>query len=192
LDSGVRKDKLKSGVINSGEIATSGRLVFLRAKSEGVDVDTSVGVAGVVLVRLDKVEVCTFTLGEAILTIKLELTSDNRVLTPAMHVDGCLGKNECTGIRDTRVHEFIASIGCEIRVGVLSIGFAPVITRSACKIDGTSIVEHIVIDVGLSCLSNSIGSTEGMDGVGKNVNSISVVERLCTKNLVKRLATLKR
>ena len=71
LDSGVRKDKLKSGVVNSGEIATSGRLVLLGAKGEGVHIDTSIGVACVVLERLDKVEVCTLTLGEAVLAVKL-------------------------------------------------------------------------------------------------------------------------
>ena len=39
------------------------------AESEGVDVDASVGIAGVVLVGLHEVEVGTFTLREAVLTI---------------------------------------------------------------------------------------------------------------------------
>ena len=36
-----RKDKLKDSVVNSGEVACARGLVFLRAKSEGVYVDTS-------------------------------------------------------------------------------------------------------------------------------------------------------
>ena len=48
-DSSVGKNKLKSGVINTGEIATSRRLVFFGAKSEGVYVNTSIGGTCVVL-----------------------------------------------------------------------------------------------------------------------------------------------
>ena len=70
-DSGGGKDKLKGGVINTGEIATTGRLVFLRAKSERVTVNTGIRGTGVVLERLDNIEVCSLTLGETILAIKL-------------------------------------------------------------------------------------------------------------------------
>jgi hypothetical protein len=73
--------------------------VLLGAKGEGVGVDTSIGGTGVVLERLDNVEVRTLTLGETVLAIKLKLGSDDRVLTPAMHVEGSLGKNKCSGIR---------------------------------------------------------------------------------------------
>jgi len=58
--------------------------VLLRAKGEGVHVDTSVGATGVALEGLDKVEVGTLTLGEAVLTVELKLGSDHRVLTPAV------------------------------------------------------------------------------------------------------------
>ena len=71
LNGGVGKNKLKSGVVNSGEIARSRRLVFLRAKGERVNINTSIGVSGVVLVRLNKVEVCSLTLREAVLSVKL-------------------------------------------------------------------------------------------------------------------------
>jgi hypothetical protein len=47
------KNQLKDSVIDSGEVTASRRLVFLRAKSEGVNVDTSVRSTGVVLVRLN-------------------------------------------------------------------------------------------------------------------------------------------
>ena len=66
-----RKDKLKDSVVNSGEVAAARGLVFLRAKSKGVYVDTSVRVAGVVLVRLDNIKVRTLTLRETILAVKL-------------------------------------------------------------------------------------------------------------------------
>jgi hypothetical protein len=69
--SASRKDKLKYSVVNSGEVAAARWLVFLRAKSEGVYVDTSLGAAGVVLVRLDNIEVRTLTLREAVLAVKL-------------------------------------------------------------------------------------------------------------------------
>ena len=72
-------------------------------RSEGVDIDTSVGVSGVVLERLNEVEVGTLTLREAVLTVKLELSGNNRVLTPAVHLAGSLGEDEGTGIRDTVV-----------------------------------------------------------------------------------------
>ena len=51
-----------------------------------------------VLERLDEIEVSSFALTEAILTVKLKLSGNNRVLTPAVHVKGSLGKNEDTGI----------------------------------------------------------------------------------------------
>jgi len=103
LNSGVGQNELKSSVINSGEVAGSRRLVFLRAKSEGVNVDTLIRVSGVGLVRLNPREVRTFTLREAVLAVKLELSGDNRVLAPAVHVQRGLRKNEGTSIRDARV-----------------------------------------------------------------------------------------
>ena len=54
-----------------------------------------------VLVWLDNVEVGSFTLGESVLSVKLQLGGDNRVLSPAMHVKSGLSKNECSSIRDT-------------------------------------------------------------------------------------------
>ena len=85
---------MKGGVINTGEVTAAGRLVFLRAKSEGVNVDTGIRAASVVLEGLDNIEVGTFTLGEAVLTVKLKLSSDDWVLTPAMHVEGSFGEDE--------------------------------------------------------------------------------------------------
>ena len=77
--------------------------MLLRAESKGVHVDTSVGVAGVVLVGLDEVKVGSLALGEAVLTVELELGGHNRVLTPAVHIKGRLSKDEGSCIRDTRL-----------------------------------------------------------------------------------------
>ena len=100
-DGSSRDNELKSGVVNSGKVASSRGLVLLRAKGEGVDIDTSVGVSGVVLEGLNEIEVGTLALGEAILSVKLELSGNNRVLTPAVHLVSGLSKNEGTGIRNT-------------------------------------------------------------------------------------------
>ena len=70
-DSGAGKDKLKGGIVDSGEVAATRRLVLLRAKGEGVHVDTGIRVASVVLEGLDKVEVSTLTLREAVLAVEL-------------------------------------------------------------------------------------------------------------------------
>ena len=85
-NSSGRDDKLKSSVINSGEVASSGWLVLFGAKGKRVNVDTGVWVSGVMLERLDEVEVGSFALGESVLTVKLELGGNNWILTPAVHV----------------------------------------------------------------------------------------------------------
>lgn len=51
------KNKLKSSVVNAGEVAASRWLVFLRAKSKGIHVDTAVRAARVVLEWLHNIEV---------------------------------------------------------------------------------------------------------------------------------------
>jgi len=149
---------LKNGVINSGEVASSGRLVFFRAKSEGVDVDTSGRMSGVVLERLDNVEVRTFTFRESVLTVKLKLGGDNRVFSPAVHVKGSFRKNECSGIRGS----------------------------------GSSTDGGIEKTRGINYTGKTGVGSEGVDGVRKSINGISVVERLSTKSLVKKRVSQKR
>jgi len=55
--------------------------VSLRLESEGVHVDADRGHVGVVLVRLDLVEVAAFADLEAIVAVELEESSDHRVAT---------------------------------------------------------------------------------------------------------------
>ena len=50
------------------------------------------------LVRLDPREVGTFTLREAILAVKLELSGDDGVLAPAVKIKGGLSEDEGAGI----------------------------------------------------------------------------------------------
>jgi hypothetical protein len=84
--------------------------VLFRAKGEGVNVDALVGVAGVGLVRLDPGEVRSFTLREAILAVKLELGSDDGILTPAVKVKRSLSKDKGAGIGNCGARVVIGEI----------------------------------------------------------------------------------
>ena len=134
---------MEGGVINTGEVASAGRLVLLRAKGEGVHVDTLIGVAGVGLVRLDPREVGTFTLREAILAVKLELSGDDGVLAPAVKIKGGLSEDEGAGI---------GNCGSIIVIRVSrGIKFARTLVRTGCskrrrRLNGVRVVR--VVDVG--------------------------------------------
>jgi hypothetical protein len=93
------KNELKDGIVNSGEIAATRRLVLLGAEGKGVHIDTAIGGTCVMLERLDNIEVRTLTLGEAILAVKLELSGNNGILTPTMHVESGFTKNESSSVR---------------------------------------------------------------------------------------------
>ncbi len=69
----------ESGVVNTGQVARARGLVLLRLESEGVDVDTNGRDVGVVLVRLDLVEVAAFTDLEAIVAVELDERSNDGV-----------------------------------------------------------------------------------------------------------------
>jgi len=76
----------------------------------------------VVLERLDEVEVGALALREAVLAVKLELASNDRVLTPAVHVKSSLSKDECTSIRDTGVDAASTVVGTVLaRSGAVSL-----------------------------------------------------------------------
>ena len=99
-DGVVAEHQLEGGIINSGHVARARWLVFLWAQSERVDVDTSVWGTSVVLVWLHQVEVSSFALREAVLSVELEFGGNHWVLSPAVHVEGGFSKHERTGIRD--------------------------------------------------------------------------------------------
>ena len=115
LDGGVGKNQLKSRVINTREIASSRWLMFLRAKSKGVDVDAFIWVAGMALVRLDEGEVSSFTFRETILSVKLQLGSNNWVLSPTVHVKRCFGEHKGASIRDGGLSVCASMVECSRR-----------------------------------------------------------------------------
>jgi hypothetical protein len=182
--------------------------VFLRAESKGVNVNTFIRVTGVGLVRLDPREVGSFTFREAILTVKLELSSDYRVLAPAVHVKRGLSEDEGTSIRDTGVIEVRARLlksskdgsintsGVNRNFNATKVSFIIGVTSTMpvsseairnSSIKGTSILEKTTgINVSTTILSNSSRSAKSMDSVGESVNSIGIVEGLGTKNLEKK------
>ena len=98
---GGRENKLEHSVVNAREVARPGRLVLLGPQGKGVHVDASVRRTRVVLEGLDDIKVGSLTLGEAILSVELELGSDDGVLSPAVHVKGGLGEHEGAGIGET-------------------------------------------------------------------------------------------
>ena len=181
-DGRVRQNQLESGVIDAAEIARARRLVLLRAQGERVDIDTGVRGTGVVLVGLHQVEVGSLTLREAVLTVKLKLGHDHRVLTPAVHVESHLRKHEGAGIRHGRVL---------IRVQVGSRAVNPGVT-SGVDVGSTGISEQTIrVDEGVRTTSDGKRTTEGVDGVRQGINGVGVVERLGTQSLVQVATALK-
>jgi hypothetical protein len=155
---------------------------------------------------LDPREVRSFTLREAVLAVKLELSGDDRVLSPTMHVKRGLRKDEGTGIRDTRVFQMSlrtsrytsdgigifrsgsTEIGSIIRIGRTMPVSSEVSTAGVIK--STSVLEETSsINVGTRISSNGSRTSESMDSIRKSINGISVVERLGTKNSEKKSIT---
>jgi len=150
--------------------------VFLRAESKRVDIDTGVRVASVVLVRLDQVKVGAFTLREAVLTVKLQLGSDNGILTPAVHVEGRFSENEGSGIRHTRGNT-------RGKVGISGIRDTTVpLTSTISNINGTGVSEE-TRTINKPSVNHTLLTSEGHDGVREGINPISVVEGLSTERL---------
>ena len=80
-DSVVGDREEERGVVDTRQVARSRGLVLLRLESKGVDVDTDGRDVGVVLVRLDLIEVAALTNGETIVTVELDEGSDDGVAT---------------------------------------------------------------------------------------------------------------
>ena len=191
LNSGVRQNELKGGIVNAREVATAAWLVLFGAQGKRVQVDTGVGVAGVVLPRLNEVEVGAFALREAVLAVELQLGSDNGVLTPAVHVEGGLGEHESAGVRQSGL---LASGDTEVA------GIAGVVSRGgpeiACKAGASS--RGGVVSAGLgkqtANIDGAVGAADRMraaervNGVGQGIDSIGVVEGLGTEKLEQQAA----
>ena len=148
---------------------------------EGIHVDTRVRGTGVVLERLHNIEVGPLTLGEAILAVKLELSGDDGVLSPAVHVKGSLGEHEGAGIREARGKasaRLTEHSGVEGRTDGSGHGN---VNRSR------RLEEASGVDEGASS-RDSVRGTKGVDGVRESIDGIRVVEGLGTEGLEEGLA----
>jgi len=122
------------GVVDAGEVARAGRLVLLGLESEGVRVDAGHGATGVVVVRLDLVEVLTGLLLEAVLAVENELEgldgADGGIRGASTLLDeaeGTLGGEEGNTGRLGEGHEAVGvggirGIGVEDNTGVQNVG----------------------------------------------------------------------
>ena len=96
-----RHSELEGRLVDTGEVAGTGRLVLLGAESKGVHVDTRGRSAAVVLVGLNAIEVRALALSETVLAVELELGDFNRVLTFA--ADARVEDNLGEEVVDTRL-----------------------------------------------------------------------------------------
>ena len=187
LNSGIGQNQLKGGIVNTREVAAAAWLVLFGPKGKRVQVDTGVGVAAVVLPRLNEVEVGAFALREAVLAVELQLGSDNGVLTPAVHVEGGLGEHEGAGVRqsgllaggDTEVALVAGGVGSggpEVasagRRGVISAGLG----EEAADID------HAVF------AADRVRAAKRVNGVGQGIDGVGVVEGLGAEQLEEKAA----
>jgi hypothetical protein len=157
--------------------------VLFRPQREGIQVDTRVRGTSVVLERLHNIEVGSLTLGEAVLAVKLELSGDDGVLSPAVHVKGSLGEHEGAGIREARGKANSGSNSLTEHSGV-GEGAA----GSRCNINGSRRLEEAGgVDEGTSA-RYSVRRTEGVDGVRESIDGIRVVEGLGTEGLEEGLS----
>ena len=139
-----------------------------------------------VLVRLDEIEVGAFALREAVLSVKLELSGYDRVLTPAVHVKGSLSEDEDASVRDTVAGAGSSTSGRDLKATAVGpVGFNGDLSLGTRDVIDSDITEKTV---GNSILS-LVKRAEGKDGVGESVNGIGVVEWLGTKSLVHSLAS---
>jgi len=173
---------LEDCIINAREVARSRGLVLLRSQGKGIDIDTSVGGTGVVLEGLDNVKVRTLALREAVLAVELELSSDNGVLAPTVHVQSGLGENKCSGIRDKGT---LTTSSSERNIRPLVLGSSSGSLKSTGHLE-----ESRSVDEGILIGGNREGSSESMDSVGEGINGVSVVEGLSTESAVKKTSSI--
>jgi len=149
----------------------------------------------VVLVGLNEVKVGSFTLREAVLAVELELGGHDGVLTPAVHGEGGLGENESARIRNTGGLVGVRSIE---GVGSTHVGFV-VITGGAGAVVGPPLLTESESGIGvgstgvieetgsIDVVINGVRAAECVDGVGKSIDGVGVVEGLSTEQTVQEL-----
>ena len=167
--------------------------MLLGPQSKGIQVDSGVGGTSVVLVRLNEIKVGTLALGEAVLAVKLELSSHDGVLTPAVHVERSLGEDESASIRDTRVlsrskvRQVVVGTGGLVgtKLPPRSLGGVDILSASVGEEAGSA-------DVRAGGLGDSVVRAESHDSVGEGINRVGVVEGLSAEEAVKNRARLER
>jgi hypothetical protein len=184
---GGRENELEDSVINAGEVATATGLVFLRAKGKAVYVDACIRGTGVVLPRLDNIEVAALTLREAVLAVELELGSYDGVLAPTVHVKSSLGKDEGAGIG----YEGSGGVGTITEWDSTPL-FSFILKTGSIKSTGhleesRSCDESVIV----FRLSYRSCTTESVDGIGKGIDRIGVVEGLGTECAVEDATSIK-
>jgi hypothetical protein len=167
--------------------------VLLGSQRERIQVDTGIGRTSVVLPRLNEVEVGSFALREAVLAVKLELGSDDGVLTPAVHIERILGEDESAGIRHTRVLHTIEVRQVVNTGGGVDISSVPPSGVGDVDVKGAGISEETGgVDVRAGGVGNSVVGAEGHNGVGEGIDGVGVVEGLSAEEAVKNGAGLER
>ncbi len=145
-----------------------------------------------VLEGLDNVEVRSLTLGDTVLTVELQLGSDNGVLAPAVHVEGSLSKHIGAGIGNIGTRVVATGNSAENIVStessVVATGNAKGIATGNEAIKGTGHLENTSTNEGVGT-RGGISTTENVDSRGQGINGVSVVKRLRSKDLVKGGAT---
>jgi len=154
--------------------------VLLRPQSERIHVDAGIRGTSVVLEGLNNVEVRTLSLGDTVLSVKLELSGDDGVLTPAVQVEGSLRKNEGAGIREGRAVGGRAVLVEDTGSGVPVLVAVHRTARDG--IGGTGHLEDTSRDEGVGTRGLS-GASEDVDRGRESINGIGVVEGLGAEDL---------
>ena len=99
------------GVVNTRQVARARRLVLLRLESERVHVDTNSGDVGVVLERLNQVEVVAVANLEAVVAVELQQSRDRGVLAShALNAGDGVARFQDRAIPPVRVVERLLSL----------------------------------------------------------------------------------
>ena len=154
--------------------------MLLRPQSERIHVDAGIRGTSVVLEGLNNVEVRTLSLGDTVLAVKLELSGDDGVLTPAVQVEGSLRKNEGAGIRQGRAVGGRAVLVEDTGSGVPVLVAVHRSTRDG--IGGTGHLEDTSRNEGVGTRGLS-GASEDVDRGRESINGIGVVEGLGAEDL---------
>ena len=188
----VAKHKLERGIVDARHIACATWLVLLRAQGKRVNVDSRVRRTRVMLEGLHGIEVRSFALTETVLSVKLELARHNRVLSPAVHVQGGLREHEGTSVR----HETLAFFSSrpEWRAAtrrVPAIGVRqrrPLIVGARRNGARPRVCEKTTHDK--FARGRGTRASEGVVRRRQSIDAVGIVPRLYTERLVELLSRL--